>query len=162
MCNLHNKSCLKHLIFQPQLLGSHPKNGQISYFMYCIKTVGEGGHIHCNVQYWTRDHKGGCEKRPDTRCRWVWGVSGGDIRRSKEGEREGREDTSEGETSRFVPPAQGSAATYSQPAPAVRGGRAGLALSLLMQVIFLTYFACLGSSGLGDDPAALVVTLPVH
>ena len=118
----------------------------------------EGGHIH-----WTRDHKGGCEKRPDTRCGWVWGVSGGDIRRSKEGERgrEGREDTSEEETSRFVP-ARGSAATYSQPAPAVRGGRAGLALSLLMQVIFLTYFACLGSSGLGDDPTALVVTLPVH
>ena len=133
MCNLHNKSCLKHLIFQPQLLGSHPKNGQISYFMYCIKTVGEGGHIH-----WTRDHKGGCEKRPDTRCGWVWGVSGGDIRRSKEGEREGREDTSEEETSRFVPASSGQRRNVqSTGARCKRREGCALSLSLLMQVIFL-------------------------
>ena len=156
MCNLHNKSCLKHLIFQPQLLGSHPKNGQISYFMYCIKTVGEDGRWPYTL-----------DKRPqrwmqEKRCRWVWGVSGGDIRRSKEGERGRERIQARRRRVGLSQPARGSGATYSQPAPAVRGGRAGLALSLLMQVIFLTYFACFCSTGLGDDPAALVVTLPVH
>ena len=73
---------------------------------------------------------------------WVWGVSGGDIRRSKEGEREGREDTSEGETSRFVPASSGQRRNV-QSTGACCKRREGLALSLslslslLMQVIFL-------------------------
>ena len=82
----------------------------------------EGGHIH-----WTRDHKGGCKKRGVGGYGVLVEVTLGEVRRGR-----GRVERIQARRRRvgLSQPARGSGATYSQPAPAVRGGRGALSLSL--------------------------------